>query len=72
MVVVPSVEHVDMGLLRQQFGHAVVMASEAELTDLFPDCETGRSAIRVGLGCGYLRRREPACRVGGVFRVRRP
>jgi Ala-tRNA(Pro) deacylase len=41
MVVVPSVEHVDMGVLRQQFGHAVVMASEAELSDLFPDCETG-------------------------------
>ena len=41
MVVVPSIEHVDMGLLRQQFGHAVVMASEAELADLFPDCETG-------------------------------
>jgi Ala-tRNA(Pro) deacylase len=41
MVVVPSVEHVDMGLLRQQFGHAVEMASEAELADLFPDCETG-------------------------------
>ena len=41
MVVVPSVEHVDMGLLRQQFGHSVVMASESELADLFPDCETG-------------------------------
>jgi Ala-tRNA(Pro) deacylase len=41
MVVVPSAEHVDMGLLRRQFGHDVVMASEAELTDLFPDCETG-------------------------------
>ena len=41
MVVVPSVEHVDLTLLRQQFGHAVVMASEAELADLFPDCETG-------------------------------
>jgi Ala-tRNA(Pro) deacylase len=41
MVVVPSAEHVDMDLLRQQFGHGVVMASESELTDLFPDCETG-------------------------------
>ena len=30
-----------LGLLRQQFGHAVVLASEAELADLFPDCETG-------------------------------
>jgi Ala-tRNA(Pro) deacylase len=41
MVVVPSAEHVDMALLRQQFGHAVEMASEAELADLFPDCEVG-------------------------------
>ena len=41
MVVVPSAEHVDMGLLRQQFGQAVTMASEEELSDLFPDCETG-------------------------------
>jgi len=41
MVVVPSAEHVDMTVLRQQFGHAVVLASEAELADLFPDCEVG-------------------------------
>ena len=41
MVVVPSAEHVDMGVLRQQFGHAVTMASEGELADLFPDCEIG-------------------------------
>jgi Ala-tRNA(Pro) deacylase len=41
MVVVPSVEHVDMGALRQQFGHAVEMASETELADLFPDCDVG-------------------------------
>lgn len=41
MVVVPSAEHVDMALLRQQFGHTVEMASEAELADLFPDCDVG-------------------------------
>jgi Ala-tRNA(Pro) deacylase len=41
MVVVPSAEHVDMSLLRQQFGHEIAMASETELVDLFPDCETG-------------------------------
>lgn len=41
MVVVPSAEHVDMGVLRQQFGHDVTMASEGELADLFPDCEIG-------------------------------
>jgi Ala-tRNA(Pro) deacylase len=41
MVVVPSAEHVDMDVLRQQFGHTVTMASEGELADLFPDCEIG-------------------------------
>lgn len=41
MVVVPSSEHVDMGVLREQFGHAITMASEGELGDLFPDCEIG-------------------------------
>jgi Ala-tRNA(Pro) deacylase len=41
MVVVPSAEHVDMTVLRQQFGHAIVLASEAELANLFPDCEVG-------------------------------
>jgi Ala-tRNA(Pro) deacylase len=41
MLVVPSAEHVDMGLVRRQFGHAITMATEAELADLFPDCETG-------------------------------
>ena len=41
MVVVPSAEHVDMSLLRQQFGHDIALASERELAGLFPDCETG-------------------------------
>ncbi len=41
MVVVPSVEHVDMTLLRQQFGHDIELATEAELAELFPDCEAG-------------------------------
>jgi len=41
MVVVPSVEHVDLTLLRQQFGHDIELATEAELAELFPDCEAG-------------------------------
>lgn len=41
MVIVPSVEHVDLALLREQFGHGVELATEPELGELFPDCETG-------------------------------
>jgi Ala-tRNA(Pro) deacylase len=38
MVIVPSVEHVDLALLRQNFGHGVELATESELRELFPDC----------------------------------
>jgi Ala-tRNA(Pro) deacylase len=41
MVVVPSVEHVDLAVLRESFGHGVELASESELGDLFPDCAPG-------------------------------
>lgn len=41
MVVVPAVDHVDMDQLCRHFGHEVVLASEAELNGLFPDCEPG-------------------------------
>jgi Ala-tRNA(Pro) deacylase len=41
MVVVPSVEHVDMAALRAQFGHGVELATEEELAQLFPDCAVG-------------------------------
>lgn len=41
MVVVPSVEHVDLALLRQHFGHGVELATESELSELFPDCAIG-------------------------------
>ena len=41
MVVVPSVEHVDLSLLREQFGHGVELATESELGELFPDCAVG-------------------------------
>jgi Ala-tRNA(Pro) deacylase len=41
MVVVPSVEHVDLASLRAQFGHGVELATEDELQQLFPDCALG-------------------------------
>ncbi len=41
MVVVPSVEHVDLAALRAQFGHSVELATEDELAQLFPDCAVG-------------------------------
>ena len=41
MVVLPSVEHVDLALLREKFGYGMELATESELTDLFPDCEIG-------------------------------
>jgi Ala-tRNA(Pro) deacylase len=41
MVVVPSVEHVDLAMLREGFGHGVELATEPELDDLFPDCASG-------------------------------
>jgi Ala-tRNA(Pro) deacylase len=41
MVIVPSVEHVDLAVLREQFGHGVDLATEDELAQLFPDCALG-------------------------------
>lgn len=41
MVIVPSVEHVDLALLREKFGRGLDLASESELGELFPDCEIG-------------------------------
>ena len=41
MVIIPSVEHVDLDVLRQHFGHKVEMATENELGELFPDCAIG-------------------------------
>ena len=41
MVVLPSVEHVDLALLREKLGYGMELATESELTDLFPDCEVG-------------------------------
>lgn len=41
MVVVPSVEHVDLSLLREAFGHGVELATESDLAALFPDCAVG-------------------------------
>lgn len=41
MVVVPSDYHVHLGKLHQLLGRAVGLATESELTQLFPDCEQG-------------------------------
>jgi Ala-tRNA(Pro) deacylase len=41
MVVLPSVEHVDLGVIREQLGHGVELATETELGKLFPDCALG-------------------------------
>lgn len=41
MVVVPSVDHVDLDELCRKFGHDVRLATEDELSRLFPDCEPG-------------------------------
>lgn len=41
MVVLPSVEHVDLGVLRKQLGHSVELATESDLNNLFPDCAVG-------------------------------
>jgi Ala-tRNA(Pro) deacylase len=41
LAVVPSDYHVDLDLLRDYIGEPVRLASEDELTSLFPDCEPG-------------------------------
>lgn len=41
MVVMPSDEHIHMGKLHHLLGDEVGLATEAELIDLFPDCEGG-------------------------------
>lgn len=41
MVVVPSDYHVHLGKLHQLLGREVGLATESELSQLFPDCEQG-------------------------------
>jgi Ala-tRNA(Pro) deacylase len=41
ILVIPADELVDFTALREQFGDGIVLATERELTQLFPDCETG-------------------------------
>jgi Ala-tRNA(Pro) deacylase len=41
MVVVPSDYHVHLGLLHRHLGSEVGLATEQELSALFPDCEPG-------------------------------
>ena len=50
VAVLPASHHVKLGMLRNQTGRAVRMATEREISDLFPDCETG--AIPA-LACAY-------------------
>ncbi len=41
MVVVPTDHHVHLGRMHRHLGHEVGLATEAELTTLFPDCDAG-------------------------------
>ncbi|MGQ0658357.1 MAG: aminoacyl-tRNA deacylase [Chromatiales bacterium] len=41
MAVVPSTHRVDLGVLRQQLDRRLGLANEAELGDIFKDCERG-------------------------------
>ena len=41
MVVVPSDYHVHLGALHRRLGRDVGLATESELTSLFPDCDEG-------------------------------
>ncbi len=41
MAVVPSTHRLDLGVLRQQLDRRLGLATEAELGDLFRDCERG-------------------------------
>jgi Ala-tRNA(Pro) deacylase len=41
MVVIPSAYHVDLGALHRELQRPLGLATEAELKELFPDCETG-------------------------------
>lgn len=50
VAVLPASRHVKLGMLRSQTGRDVRMATEREISDLFPDCEAG--AIPA-LACAY-------------------
>lgn len=41
MAVLPSVHRVDLGILHKELGRRLGLATESELSDLFPDCEPG-------------------------------
>lgn len=41
MVIVPSVEHVDLAMLRDELGRGLELATESELGEIFLDCEIG-------------------------------
>lgn len=41
MVIVPSVEHIDLARLRDELGRGLELATESELGEIFPDCAIG-------------------------------
>jgi Ala-tRNA(Pro) deacylase len=41
LVVVPATESVNLSALRDLYGPAITLASEAEMAELFPECEAG-------------------------------
>lgn len=51
LVVVPSDYHVDLGRLQAHLGGTVAMATESQLTELFPDCDQG-AAPPIGAAYG--------------------
>lgn len=51
MMVVPSDYHVHLGALHRHLGREVGLATEPELTELFPDCDAG-AAPPVGAAYG--------------------
>lgn len=40
-VVIPSTHHLQFGELRKEFGHSFGLATEAEIDELFDDCDLG-------------------------------
>ena len=52
MVVVPSDHHLHLSRLRHHLGHEVVLATEDEVFNLFPDCDEG-AIPPVGIAYGF-------------------
>ena len=46
MAVVPASEHIHLGMLREQLGRTVGLATEREARALFEDCDMGERSLR--------------------------